>query len=522
MANVANSEPEVSPLNDKAAPPEGPILSEHDVSRRVRSNALASGLAELIGKVSTLTYTLLAARLLSKPEFGAFSYAIAFTALLSSIPSWGFDSLLIQRGSSKSISEVRTLLTETLVLRFVPACPLFALGYLAVHSSRPTTEARTALVLVMLAVLFDLWGDALRSAAAAVHSVSGVSIALAVQRAMTAIAAVVALQLGFGLVGLSSAYCVGAFVGVVSTMVACRRLGLQSTRHGITQEGLRETFRLSRSLGVGTLVSFVLFRFDAVYLAAVRGDGDLAVYMVAYRVFETTLVFSWTIGRAILPAMSASPTPARIRDGIQTGIGSLSFLYLPFATLLIVDGERVISAVFGSQYANDSLSALRALAVGPFFFGIWQIASYALIAQNKSKVILHATLAATVVNIGLNLAFTQRYAGVAAGSATTLSYVIGSIWMFSNLRSSSIHLQFLRSILPGLLASIALAVALLSIELPFVFQLIVAGIIAIATWVFTTQFAPPASTSLLDRLLPVSLRQRQALRHQAADVSHDE
>lgn len=516
---MANLESELT------APPHGSpentetMVADQELSRRVRSNALASGLAELVGKISTLAYTLLAARLLSKPEFGAFSYAIAFTALLSSIPSWGFDSLLIQRGSSKTAGQVRTLLSETLLLRFIPACPLFVLGYLAVQSGRPTDDARIALGLVMLAVLFDLWGDALRAGAAALHSVRGVSLALAAQRLMTAVAAIIALQLGFGLVGLSLAYCIGAAVGLAATVVAGRPLGLRPTREGLTKHGLRETFRLSQSLGVGTLVSFVLFRFDAVYLAAVRGDADLAVYMVAYRVFETTLVFSWTIGRAILPAMSANPTPARIRDGIQTGVGSLSFLYLPFATLLIIEGEQVISAVFGARYASESLPALRVLALGPFFFGIWQIASYTLIAQNKSKVILHATLAATVVNIALNLLFTKQYAGVAAGSATTLSYVIGSIWMFSNLRSSTIHLQLMRSILPGLIASIAMAVVLMSLSLPFVAQLMVGGLAATVTWMITTQFAPPASTSLLDRLLLGSLRRRQAERHQSSAVS---
>lgn len=501
------SRPRAEPVADDVA---GDRSAEHDAGvatagyrgDRVAANAAWMAGAELVGKISTLAYTLVAARELARSQFGAFAFALAFATLLSAGPSWGFDALLIQRGSAVGRRRVSELLAETAILRVLIAVPLFLIGGGAALLTRPSDDARIALCLVLAAIAGDLYGDGVRSAAAALHDQRGMSVALILQRFTTAALALGALTVGRGRIGTgavvpAAAYFIGSLVGAVGVAIVGRRLGIRPKYRRVTKAGVRDTLRRSTSLGMTTIVGYIIFRFDAVFLAATRGDSDLAVYMVAYRVFETSLVFSWTIGRAILPRMSADATSAVIARGLRSGLGVLSLLYLPMAAFLVVDGASLISIVFGEQYSQSSIGPLRALALGPIAFGVWQIGGFALVAAGRSRTAFRVSAIAMVANIVGNLVFTGRYGGISAALATTGAYVLGAGLTIRSLTLLIGRIHVWRVLLPGLLAAVAVATVCSALTLPALVEGTVAAVVAYLVWALSADLAPADSIELL-------------------------
>ena len=82
------------------------------LSGRPARNAAVLAQAEIVGKVGTLAYTVIAARALTTDDYGAFAYAVSVSLLLATLPTWGFDDLVVQRGAA----DLRRL--DGLVARF--------------------------------------------------------------------------------------------------------------------------------------------------------------------------------------------------------------------------------------------------------------------------------------------------------------------------------------------------------------------------------------------------------------------
>src|SRR5205823_2410893 len=152
---------------------------------------------QLIGKASTLAWTLVAARELSRSGYGVFFYAYALAGLASAVAEWGFDPVLIER-VSRDPDRVDADYTNAQAAQTVIAIPAFTVAAVLAAASPHAGTDRLAVVFVCLAVLFDLWTDAARAVGSALRNQVPTSRALVVQRGSTAAAATVTLVLGGG------------------------------------------------------------------------------------------------------------------------------------------------------------------------------------------------------------------------------------------------------------------------------------------------------------------------------------
>src|SRR4051794_33783983 len=108
-----------SPTTLPAAP-----VAVGSTARRTAANALVSAVAQVLGKVATLAWTLVATRQLTQQDFGAFSYILAIALLLSAIAEWGFDPVLVRRGSGRP-ERLPDLLSQTVACELAVGIPLF-------------------------------------------------------------------------------------------------------------------------------------------------------------------------------------------------------------------------------------------------------------------------------------------------------------------------------------------------------------------------------------------------------------
>jgi O-antigen/teichoic acid export membrane protein len=456
--------------------------------------------AELCGKAATLVYTLLAARVLSQLDFGAFSYALSFAMLVSILPDWGWDTVVVQRSSSRP-DRLPLLRSATLTWKTVVGLPVMTVSALLAGASRPTPEARTALYLLMAATLLDIYSNTNRSSAAALQRQGGMALALATQRIVTAALAVLALVGGLGLVGLTAAYLTGSVVGLVASSLIVRRLGVRTRFGSLRWADLRELFLRAWWIGVGALVLMALFRVDMVILEAIKGDEAVAAYAAAYRLLETMTLFTWTISRAVLPVMSTSSSPYRLRRGVEQGIAVAAFIYLPFAAVSLIEAPGVIGLLFGPTYAQQSAPALRWLALAPLLFAIAYYGVAALLSQERSTGMVVTASTAVVVNIGLNLALIPSLAGTGAALATTLSYLVESTVALLLCSPLTGRIRIWRPLLAPAAAGLVMAVVLLALRLNVILEILLAGAVYLLVWTAVVRRTGPEQLRVLKGLV---------------------
>jgi O-antigen/teichoic acid export membrane protein len=470
-------------------------------TRRTARNAAVRAVAEVLGKVATLAWTLVAGRLLSQGDFGALAYALGVALLVQALPAWGFDLVLSRRGSSDA-ALVPRLYTEAVAWQLLLAVPVFGLTAAVALPFRPDGEARLALVLMLLAALPELWSDSARAAAAARQDQSGIATALLGQRIVTAVLIIGAVLSGGGVVAVSVAFLTGAVAGLTAHVVALRRLDVGLDPRLVSREGLRDMLRRSRALGLSAIVLMALFRVDVVILEAFRGDTEVAAYAVAYRLLETVLFITWAVNHAVFPVMSARADELTLRRGIERGTSAAAFVYLPFAAVCLVEAPAVIELLYGAGYVDPSAAVLRWLALAPLVYAVAFLGVSGLVARDRDRGMVVAALTALVVNVALNLAVIPRFGGPGAAAATTVSYVVEVAVVLLLLRPVLGRLRLLAAVREPLVAALVLALVLGLSPLPVAADLVVGAGIYLGTWWALARRTAPEQLHVLASLVP--------------------
>lgn len=403
-----------------------PVVGER--TRKAAQAVLALTASEVVAKVATFALMVGAFRLLGQAQFGAFSYALNLGLLLATLPSWGFDAWLIQQAAGRR--EIASDLYSTIVtLRAWLLVPLIGVG-LWIGIADRNGSAALAFGLVIAATMLDTVTDAGRAAAGVVDGQIRVAAVLVLQRFATAVLGLTAIFAGAGLLGLSAAFLTGSVAAVVGMSVGLRGLGIRFRRAAVTRVGVRAAVTGSFVIGVDAVVSMALFRVDTLLLGLIKGDNAVGSYAAAYRLIETVLFVTWSVSRALFPTMAAAGEEVwRVRRGVDRGLAVTSFIFLPYAAVLLVRGGDVLTLLYGSTL-GDGVAVLRWLSLAPLMFGLSYLLSYALLSVSRTRQVLLASLVAAVANLGANLALIPHFGAVGAAAVTTLSYALEAVVAF--------------------------------------------------------------------------------------------
>lgn len=466
--------------------------------RTARSVVLLGG-SELLGKIATLVLFVVAARSLGPTAFGAFSFALAFGLLLAELPSWGYDTVVVQRGAADP-ARLPTLLGNVFLARLAASVVVLVVGGAVGAATRDSRAAATALVLMLLAALVEGFTDAYRAGAAALERQGGSALVIVVQRVATAVLAVAVLVAGGGLIGLASAYLAGTVIGLLGTRRVARSVGVRVALRGVDRSTLVELTVASTPTGINAVVSMTLFRLDAVLLGLLVGEAAVGAYAVAYRLMETVLFVAWSVSRAVFPVVASNATPARVLRGMQTGLGVIASVFLPYGVVLALRGEDILLLLYGNSYSTDSTSVLRALAFAPLVFGVAYLMVYSLIAAEKAAQVLLGSIAALVVNAVANALLIPRLEGLGAALVTTGSYVVEAAVLGVLLRRWVRGRDYLSPLVAPAVGSVA-AAAVLLLPLPLLPALAAAVVAYVVVWFAVARTTAPEHAAVARRVL---------------------
>ncbi|MEW2612242.1 flippase [Streptomyces sp. NPDC047880] len=476
---------------DRAEPTSGTV--------RTARTIVVLGVTEVIGKLSMVLVVIGAARLLGVADFGVFAYALAVGALATTVPLWGYDTIVVQRASAAP-ERLRALLAELLVMRTGLVALVFAIICGALVLSRPS-DSDTALagLIVVAAVLLDTFTEAYRSAAAAQQRQNTIAVVHLMQRLLTAAWVLTALLLDTGLMGLAVAYFAGTAVGPVAAMLLIRRQGTRADWSAVSVGSLVRLNRGTWMIGLESIVAMALFRLDTLFLGWLAGNRVVGLYAAPYRLLETAVFVCWVVSRAVFPLMASDPRPHRVRRHTERGIGVLAAVFIPYMTVLLCRGHDVLLLLYGEQFADAGTDTLRWLAPAPLLFGIAYLLSDALTAAGPTLRALTGAVTALVVNVVLNLALIPHYGGVAAAFTTSCSYAVAAVVLILLGPARIGRPRLTRTVLPAVVAS-GLAAGPLLAPWPLAPALLAAAVVYVSCWAAIARRLDPEQIQVLRQM----------------------
>lgn len=396
-------------------------------SRLARSAAGVLALkitATLLGIVTGVTL----ARLMGATGLGAYTWSMAWVALLAFPAELGQDRLVVRETAvlvaRGAWAELRGLLVwSNLVVLAAASLLALTLGGLVALTASPADQPLVgplflALVLVPLTALTKLRGGVLRGLRFVGLAETPENLARPGLFLLFVVAAVLAgLPLSpFRAIGLHVAAALLAF-----------GLGVYMLRRRLPQQlrGVRPEFHGSRWLSAGIPLMFfgtmtvVQSQADILMLGALRGSADVGIFSVADRGAQL-------IGFAVVAANSAlAPVVARLYEQRQlaelqqlvTRSGRAVALVVAGATLVMIAGGKWFLGLFGPEFVQGYVP-LVVLSLAVMIGGFASSVAMLLVMTGHDRDVAVTSGAAALINVVLNLVLIPRYGPTGAAFST--------------------------------------------------------------------------------------------------------
>ncbi|MFQ5673226.1 MAG: flippase [Nitrospinales bacterium] len=397
-----------------------------DTNIRVVKNSVWLVTAEMVSKLLALAVQIAAARYLGEKGFGVFAFAFAATSILMILADSGINHLLtreIARRPDRIGDDLGNALALKSGLSLIALAVLF--GFPLATAMDPTS--RLVVWSIGVALLVNGYADVYIAVFRAREQMSLVSILMMVQRCLFFILGLAALLMGYRVTVFSLTFLTAACInlGLVRRQMRIR-YGLQPWRWQWNQ--VKEIFWSSLPIGGVILFSYIYFRIDSVMLYYLRGDSETGWYSAAFKLVEGVVLLIAGVRGALFPLLSRTyaESSARFQRIWREAARYLLMIGLPAAAGMALLAPRLAILFYGESY-EPSGNALRLLALAIPFLCLSDIASYLLVAADRTRKIFRVVGLGALFNIIFNFLLIPRWGldGAAVATCLTELFVFG-------------------------------------------------------------------------------------------------
>lgn len=441
----------------------------------VNSGALVAG--QMFGMVSGLVSVAIAARYLGLDEYGQVIAAMVIVSMFAAAGDFGMSAVGARQLARDPTGEQRlavSMLWAGIPFAALPVVLILAVSQLAYAGPEDAVSRTAVLILLSTFVLNPLRGVA-QAFAIAEQRMYLVALADVLGRITSVLLVALFAALDAGPLAIVSAYAAANVMADLVTIVLLRgklRFALRIDRREV-----RSLFAAAVPLGLVLVLNGLYFKLDAFLLAVLASDAELALYGVAYKVFEMLLPLSGYVMTVLLPELAPlDPREPRFVRLVEQAFNALWLLALPIAALAICAPE-IMTLIGGSAYVQGAtilvlIMASLALATINGVFG------YTLVSQGRQAVLLKVSGAVLVANVGLNLVLIPAYGAVGAGIgllATELLSLLATAAVYARIARLPRPHRPVRMVLAGAAMAAGLSVKFVT-DLEAVPTLLLAGL----------------------------------------------
>jgi O-antigen/teichoic acid export membrane protein len=431
--------------------------------RRIARNALVRTVGEIIAKVASLLFFITMARQLGPDGYGAFMFALGLTSALLIGAGFGTDELTT-REVARDHSRAGRYLSDVSALKTVSAVILLALAILVSQLGDFSADARMAVVIVGIGVAVEAIARTWYMIFQANERLDLISLSIVVQRTLTAVAGIVVLRSGGGVVAAALVFSIGAVIGLIVSELNVRRLVRSRPRP--QPRRWPRLLKTAFPIGVSFLLFILLLRLDVTLLSFISGEEEVGLYAAAYRLVESTQFVAWAISASMMPWLSRAAS-AGLARGYELGLKAMNAVLLPISLVFVLFAEGIVDLLYGAEF-EPAVLPLQLLGLTSALYGMQSLASTTLIARDSPGTFGRLVGVVVVLNLGANLILIPKYgadgcAAVSLGSG----FVLGVASLVLAGRRVG-HVRFWRSFAGPLVAAAAMTLSALAVPSPLI------------------------------------------------------
>lgn len=414
-----------------------PLTVDASPSSAIRGSSLLL-LGRLIAIGAALLIQVLIVRYLPQSAFGAFSYCIAVTTLLTVVVSLGmeqtmsrFAAIYDERGQPEHLAGAILFYVGvvTLLGAITVAAVVFGreqLTRLVIHDGR---SAELLAIMVVLAPLQAL--DTLTSTLFAVHGRPGAIFwrRYVITPVLRISVVLVMLVLQASVFVLGVGYVLATVTGLV---VYAPQLWHLLRERNVIARGLRPVLPVRALLAFtasavsGDLLAIVLFASDAIIVGWIAGPTGVALLQATQPLAAGNLVIFYAVIPLFLP-LAARLFSSGARAGSEELYATCSLwvavFSFPVAALTIGCAVTLTDTLFGHRYAAAG-PILGVMSAGLYLVAVFGLSGLTLKAHGLLRNLAIANIVLTALNLTANVVLVRRFGAMGAAIGTTSSIAV--------------------------------------------------------------------------------------------------
>lgn len=389
------------------------------VARKIAYNVAVSSVAKVLSTVLALVAIGFITRYLGKEGFGNYATVLAFLSFFSAVADLGLYSISTREISRPGADEEK-IIGNIFSLRLISALIVLALAPVIVIFFDYPIEVKEGIVIAAASFIFSSGYQVLIGVFQKNLAMDRVAVGELAGKIVSVVTVILAVQmkLGFNWIIGSLLFNMIASFGLIffwSKRYLRFRLRLD---FGYWKTFLKE----SLPLGIGSVIVFVYFKIDTIFLSVMKTSADVGIYNAAYKVLENLTFFPAMLAGLILPIMAN--TIFHDRESFRH-IADKTFKFFVLAVVPLIIGtmflaDGVVSLIGGGQFAA-SADVLRILvfAIAAIFFSMFF--NNILIAGNQQRKLTYIWIFAAITNVALNLVFIPKFSYTAAAFISVIT-----------------------------------------------------------------------------------------------------
>ena len=478
---------------------------------KVARNSAAPIILNLFNRGIDLAFAIVMYRLLLPIDVGIYNFAIVLFVAFDIFTNFGLDLFLIREAARQRKRSGHYLYNSSffrlaLSLAGAPLLAGFMLLWQSSGAEAISADGLAAIGLLYIGLFPASLSKGMTSLFYANEQAERPAAIATITTMNKAVLGVIALLLGYGIVGLAAISIFNNLLTLLVLLWAGRKLIGRIGPRIPDRRLIGEMARESLPLMLNHLLATVFFQVDILILQALKGAATVAQYSTAYKWLLAINIVPAFFTQALFPVMSRQAQDDRqaLSRSFRFGIKLLFAAALPLALAFTVLAEPLTLILGGARYLPDGAIALQLMIWSIPIGWMNSLTQYALVSLGLQRLVTRAFAAAVLFNVVANLFFIPVYGFQAAALATIASEAALFIPFIMLIRGQLRDLRVLSLLWRPLLALTVMLVVLFALGGTIV-ALLASGMIYVVTLMLLRPLDALEGETLLT-LLPAGLR----------------
>lgn len=371
----------------------------------------------------------LVARYLGPDQYGLLGYAASFVGLFLTLPALGTDTLEVRALVRQEYTQ-EVVLGTIFFMRVIASALTFLALLVVVWQAEADGLTRTVIVITAGTLLIQPFQVIPQWYEARMESKYPVWIRNATLIFTNGLKVLFILA-SLSVIAFAWSTTLWRFLSVAGFLWIFARHGPALTRWRIDLRFARSLLRDGWPLVIAGLAKSINLRIDQVILGNLINQYAVGIYGAAVRISELWYFIPTSLAISLFPTLvrsHQSHTPEAYQRRVQMFYDVTALIGYAIAIFVTITADPLIRILFGPAYL-ESIPILRLHIWSVVFVCLGAARDRVLLAENKSGLLMMATVIGAVTNVALNYWLIPSMSGYGAAWATVIAY--GTAYYFA-------------------------------------------------------------------------------------------